>query len=53
MNTRLNAPRSRGSTSIAASSVDNPGKVASKAVINEVSFVASFNNDPGSNESSA
>src|SRR5919112_2673568 len=53
MNTRLNAPRSRGRTSIAACSVDSPGNVASNAVINDVSLVASFNSDPGSSESSA
>ena len=48
MNTRLKAPRNRRAfTSTAASSVDSPGKVASKAVIREVSLVASIQQRSG------
>ncbi len=53
MKTRQNAPRSRGSTCIAACSVDSPGKVASSAVTREVSVVASLSSDPGSSDSVA
>ena len=53
MKTRQNAPRSRGSTCIAACSVVSPGKVASRAVTREVSVVASLSSDPGSRDSLA
>ena len=51
MKTRQKAPRSRGSTCIAASSVLEPGNVAISAVISAVSVVASESSEPGTSES--
>ena len=50
MKTRLNAPRSLGSTWSAASSVLSPLNVAINPVISEVSLVASADSDPGNSE---
>ena len=52
MKTRENAPRSLGSTSSAACSVECPGKVDISAVINDVSVVQPPN-EPGIRESAA